>query len=571
MNRQFVVEKVNDQVLKYFIGRQNSLWWLTEMGWVDSPLARNHNLDYGVMYGGYVTGELTNEEYYADGSNVLCYWEISGYAVRTLALEYERTGNTRYRDLAKRIADAIIKNLDHGSVHPENNGTIHTFDFYNGTEGGFEDQYTDIAVIFDHAQIQMGLLELGRVMENKGDRGYEIYQNEGKRVGDFLYFVYENNSNVLPDQWFRNSLASSETSQDTKAVIAMKYLYDNTNDTRYRDMAKSELDRLCSSSATPGSDYHGQSYFAYGMIKGFEWFGDESYLEKAQEFAASVSFDLHSNGKLVNEEYSRIAAQSQIVRNNTLLWKYTGNDVFLRWADESANYLTNTDDVWVYNQPVLKLGRYYRESGGQYNYGEEPELTSWGTIFHIDAFYHYLHQRYGDIYIDTENQKVISLISTPTVTFGTNEITVLVNGSSENVGIYMHSPKSIAAVFLDGEPTSYFSDHTARAPLFEGNKPIRILLGEAETPHIIRTNSTILGSASMPPNTFSIELKGLRNTTGTMEVYWNNGKPSVELNGTILAENVAWTWTNSVLRINYTHDGSIGNITIGSTGDSDAS
>ncbi len=562
INRQFVVEKVNDQVLKCFISRENSLWWLTEMGWVDSPMARNHDLDYGVMYGGFVTGELTNEEYYADGSNVLCYWEISGYAVRALALEYERTGNTKYKDLAKRIADTIIKNLNDGSVHPENNGTIHTFDFYNGTEGGFEDQYRDIAVIFDHAQIQMGLLELGRVMEKKGDRGYEIYQNEGKRVGDFLYFVYENNSNVLPDQWFRDSLASSETSQDTKAVIGMKYLYENTNDTRYRDMARSELDRLCSFSPTPGSDYHGQSYFAYGMIKGFEWFGDESYLEKAEEYAAGVSFDLDSNGKLVNEEYSRIPAQSQIVRNNTLLWKYTGNDVVLRWADESASYLTNTDDVWVYNQPVLKLGKYYRESGGQYNYAEEPQLTSWGTEFYIDAFYHYLHHRYGDIYVDMTTQKVISMISDPIVTFGEDEIHVAVNSGVDGVGVYINSPRNIRAVFLDDEPTYYFTDHTARTPVYEGSKTMKIVFGEPTTPHIIRTNSIITKTALASSNDFTIEFKGLRNTKGTMDVYWNSTKPIVKLDETPLVENVDWTWSNSVLTITYAHTGSMRTITV---------
>ena len=561
INRQFYVEKIADPVLKKFISRENSLWWLTEMGWVNSPMAYSNNLDHCVMYGGYVTGELTNEEFYADGSDVLCYWEATGYAVRTLALEYERTGNTKYRDLAKCMADTIIKNLNDGSVHPENNGTIYTMDYYNGTEYS---AFKNISVIFDHAQVQMGLLELARVMGNKGDSGYKIYQNAGKRVGDFLYFVYENNSNVLPDQWLRNSLTSSGVSQDTKAVIGMKYLYYNTNDTRYRDMAKSELDRLYPDTPIPGSDYHGQSYFAYGMIKGFEWFRNKSYLKKAAEFAASVSSYMDSNGKLINEEYSRIPAQSQIVRNNMLIWKYTGNDTFLSWADKSADYLTSTDDVWVYNQPVLKLGRYYRESGGQYNYYGEPELTSWGTEFHIDAFYHYLHHRYGDIYVDEGSQKTISMISAPTVTFGTNEINVSVDGSFENVGIYVNSTKKIASVFLDSKPTYYFSDHTARTPFYEGTKTIRILLGKPTTPRIINTNSIITRTALDSPNKLIVELNGLNNTKGIMNVYWNAAKPIVKLDGTTLTENVDWSWSNSdsIVRINYIHNGHERNITL---------
>jgi len=559
INKKFKVNRVSDQVLKKFISRENCLWWLTEMGWVNSPMVSDNNLEYCVMYGGLVTGELTNEEFYANGSHILCYWEITGYAVRTLALEYERTGNTKYRDLARRMADAIIENLDDGSAHPENNGSMHTQDYYSGME---KSEYKDISVIFDHAQIQMGLLELGRVMEDKGDLGYEIYQSAGERVGNFLYLVYKNNSNVLPAEWNRSTLTARDISQDPKAVIGMRYLYDNTHDTRYRDMARSELDRLLASTPTPGSGHHGQSYFAYGMIKGFEWFGDTAYLEKAAEFAASVSSGMDSEGKLVNEEYSRIPAQSQIIRNNVLIWKYTGDDRFLRWADKSADYLTNTDDVWVYNQPILKLGRYYRESGGQYNYYGEPQLTSWGTEFYIDAFYHYLHHRYGDIYVDEASQRVISMISIPTVTFGTNEINVSVDGSFEGVGIYVNSTKNIEAVFLDGEPTYYFSDHTARTPFYEGNKTIRILLGEPTTPHIISTNSIIAKTTLTSPTKLAVEFKGVDNTRGIMNVFWNSTKPIVKLDGITLTENVDWSWSNSILRINYAHNGNERSITI---------
>lgn len=561
VNERFTVGEVKDQVLKEFISRENSLWWLTKMGWVNSPMVCDNDLDYCVMYGGPVTGELTNEEFYTNGSHILCYWEITGYAVRTLALEYERTGNTKYRDLATHMADTIIKNLNDSSIHPENNGTMHTQDYYNGVENK---EYKNISVIFDHAQVQMGLLELARVMENNGDLGHEIYQNAGKRVGDFLYLVYKNNLNGLPLQWNRNTLTTSGVSPDPKAVIGMRYLYTNTRDVRYRDMAKNELDRHLPNTPTPGSDYHGQSYFAYGMIKGFEWFGDKAYLKKAARFAASVSSDMDSEGKLANEEYSRIPAQSQIIRNNALIWKYTGDDRFLTWADKSTDYLTNTDAVWMYNQPVLKLGRYYRESGGQYNCYGEPQLTSWGTEFHIDAFYHYLHQRYGDIYVDEDSHRVISMISTPKVVFSPDEIKIRVNGASDGVGIYVSSSKNIEAVFLDGEPTYYFSDHTARTPSYEGNKTITILLGEAKTPHIIRTNSIVTKTVLSSSTKFSIVLNGMKNTTGIMDVYWGAGKPTVKLNGTPLTEDVDWTWSSSdsIVRIHYTHDGNERNITL---------
>jgi|GEM_PF-919151 hypothetical protein len=557
VNEKFEVKRVTDPVFKKFISRENSLWWLTKMGWVNSPMAVANDLDHCVMYGGLVTGELTNEEFYADGSDIPCYWEITGYAVRTLALEYERTGNTEYRDLARRMADTIVRNLIYDPIHPENNGTIHTMDYYNGTEYG---PYKDIAVIFDHAQIQMGLLELARVMEERGDPGYEVYQKTGERIGNFLYFVYRRNSDVLPEQWNRRTLTVSGISQDPMAVIGLRYLYENTGDPRYRNMARNELNRFLRDEPVPGVDYHGQSYFAYGMIKGFEWFGDVAYLKKAIEFAAAVSSDMDSSGKLVNEEYSRIPAQSQLIENNVLIWKYTGKERFLRWADKSVEYLTNTDHIWSYSQPVLKLGRYYRESGGQYNCFcyEEPELTSWGTIFHINAFYHYLHLRYGDIYVDARSHKVVSMISTPTVTFGVDEINIMVEGTPEGVGIYVNSPKVIKAVFLDGEPTHYFSDHTARTPYYEGKKTIKILLGEDEAtaPHIVSTNSIITETTLLTsPTKFTVKFRGMNNTKGVMKIYWSGPKPTVKLDGIVLVENVDWSWSDSVLRISYSHDG----------------
>ena len=560
VNVRFIVEPVKDPVLRKFISRENSLWWLTEMGWVNSPMVADNNLAYCVMYGGLVTGELTNEEFYADGSHILCYWETTGYGVRTLALEYEGTGNTRYRDLARHMADAIIRNMDDGSTHPENSGSMHTQDYYNGSEN---EEYKNISVIFDHAQVQMGLLELARVMEEKGDLGYEIYQNVGKRVGDFLYSVYEDNANVLPAKWNRKRLTSHGASPDPMAVIGMRYLYDNTHDRRYRDMAKDELDRLLLNTPTPGADYHGQSYFAYGMIKGFEWFGVKAYLRKAAQFAAAVSSDMDSDGKLVNEGYSRIPAQSQIVRNNVLIWQYTGNNRFLKWADKSADYLANTDAVWTYSQPVLKLGRYYRESGGQYNRSGEPELTAWGTEFYIDAFYHYLHQRYGDIYVDADSHRVISMIAPPKVAFRPNEIEVRVDGQADGVGIYVGSSKSVKAVFLDGKPTYYFSAHTARTPAYEGNRTIRILLGEPKIPHIIRTNSVVT-SAVLSPSKFSVTVKGMRNTKGVMDVYWDDSEPTVMVEGTPLAEGIDWSWSasDSIIRIYYTHDGDEQDITL---------
>ncbi|GAH73955.1 unnamed protein product, partial [marine sediment metagenome] len=272
---------IKDDVLKKFISRENSLWWLTEMGWVNSAMVYDNDLDCCVMYGGYVDGTLTNEEYYADGSNVECYWEITGYATRVLALEYERTGDIKYRDLAKKMGDVIIKNLNDGSVNPENNGSMHTQDYYDGTE---VNEYVNMSYIFDHAQVQMGLLELGRVMEEKGDAGYQTYKDGGERIGKFLYFVYENNSNVLPQIWYRNNLTNDRVNATgTKEVIGMEYLYKNTNNENYKDIAESELNRIYSKNASySGSDHHGRSYTAYGFIRGFEWFNNISYLEEAR-------------------------------------------------------------------------------------------------------------------------------------------------------------------------------------------------------------------------------------------------------------------------------------------------
>lgn len=569
---QFTVAGVSDPILKKYLSRENSLWWLTEMSWINNNVVYDNNLDYCVMYGGLVTGELTNEKYYRNNSNVECYWEITGYSVRVLALEYDRTMNIKYRDLAKKIGNVIIDNLNNGSIYPENNGTLHTKDYYSGLE---ESIYENQSISFDHAQVQMGLLELGRVMKENNDYGYQDYQIAGRYVGDFLYRIYKNNSYVLPAKWFRNNLTYDGASPDPKSVIGMRYLYYNTGNQIYKNTTKNTLDRLCHSTPIEGSDYHGQSYFSYGMLKGFEWFGDTFYLDKSTEYAGSVSKNMTLCGKLDNSEYSRIPAQSQMIRNNILIWKYTGNKTFRKWAYESEKYLTNTDDVWVYNQSILKMGRFYRESGGQYNCHKSPQLTSWGTIFYIDAMYHYLHLEYGDVYIDLVSGENISIISTPIISVGVDEINITLDGTDENIGIYVNSPKNIKEVYLGDVKIYYFNEHVAKAIKYSGKKKIRIILGVPVDTHIEDTNSvvtrTLLSTnqtefrVSFVASFDDLSFEAINKTKGRMKIYWSQSKPRlISLDNQTLIENIDWVWnsSSSTLDIDYMHKNTIQNLVI---------
>lgn len=201
-----------------------------------------------------------------------------------------------------------------------------------------------------------------------------------------------------------------------------------------------------------------------------------------------------------------------------------------------------------------------------YNCYGEPELTSWGTEFYVDAFYHYLRQRYGDIYVDEDSHRVISMISTPKVAFSPDESNVRVNGlrDGDGLGIYAAPPKSIEAIFVDGKPTYYFNDHTARTPSYKGNKRIKILLDEARTSQIIRSNSIVTKTMLSSTDTFNIVIKGMKNTKGILNVYWGASKPIVKLDGTPLTENIDWAWSNSdsIVRINYIHNGNERNITL---------
>jgi len=550
------VSAIDDPLLRLYIARENALWWLTQMGWVDSPLARANGLDGCVIYGGWVTGELTNEEFYADGSDIPCYWEISGYAVRFLAREYERTAEVRYLQLARRTADAIVRNMADGRDQPSADGSLHTMDYFNGTE---VEEYLGQAVMFDHAQILMGLMELARVLQNEGTSDWMTYQAAGERIAAFMHRAFEANGQVLPESVLRATLDPLGASSNPMAVLGMDELARRSDDGRYARLVERELDRLAETTPTPFEDYHGQSYFAYGMLAGFDWLGKPVYLEKAAEFARAVSRDLSLSGKLRTDEYSRIPAQSQIVWNNTLLWTYTGDEEFLRWADLSAHYLINGEDIWVYNQPILKLGRYYRESGGQYNYGQTPELTAWGTEFFIEALYHYLHHRYGDIYIDPVRNVTKSTIATPEVTIGSRQITVTVAGRSEGVHVYVRSPFPIESVQLDGEPVYAFDATTARVPPYEGEKTITVMFGEPLVPHVTRSSSLIRSTQLADNGNLVIRLTGKPNTQGAAEVFWPAADLRVTLNGQALDEGPDWTSSNAiggrVVRVTYPHDG----------------
>jgi len=236
------------------------------------------------------------------------------------------------------------------------------------------------------------------------------------------------------------------------------------------------------------------------------------------------------------------------------LWKLTADPRYLEWAGRSAQYLTRSSEPWTYRQPVLKLGRFYREAGGIFNNISSNEVCSWASIFHIDAMYHYLSLTYGHIYVG--NEQIISMIGSVKEKPIANGVELSFSGSlDENIGVYVARQAPISSVEVDGKQFPYYSAKTARLPLVKGLQHMRIMFGQKKSSHITQTNSAVL-KAELNKSSFNITLKGKIKTKGVMQVYWPDQRPDVFLDGKAVVKS-EWSWDSASksLVINYPHDG----------------
>ena len=552
----FHVLPIIGEVQRMFVSRENSLWWLTEMGRVDNDMTRRNGLSGCTMFGGNVETWIRNDNLVLKGTDGLCYWEITGYTVRQLALEYERTGNHRFLEMAKQSANSIILYIQDDKKAPLFKGSLPTFLHYDGRPAEW---YRGRAVLFDHGQVLMGLLELVRVMEKSGlpVKDLKPYQNAAKKMGAFMLRARDNNKGKLPSYLERNTAqASSGLEETSKGVIGFNLLYQLTGDKKVPQAAREQLNHIRDSSKPyRGEDHHGRSYNAYGFIRGFEDYLDPSYLLQAEQWLEHVALDMNDKGLIQPEgDYSAIPAQNQLIRNAILLWKLTADPRYLEWAGRSAQYLTGSSKPWTYRQPVLKLGRFYREAGGIFNNIASNEVCSWASIFHIDAMYHYLSLRYGHIYIGKD--QVISMLGPVKVKQIVNSVELSLKGNSdENIGVYVAKQIPISSVEVDGKQFPYYSENTARLPSFKGIKHVRILFGQNKKAHVKQTNSHIL-KADLNKRSINIQLKGKNKTKGVIKIYWPEWTPAILLNGKVVDKS-EWSWdsANGSLVINYPHDG----------------
>lgn len=552
----FRVVPVKDEVERMFVSRENSLWWLTEMGRVENAMTHQNGLAGCTMFGGDVETWIRNDHLVSKGTTGLCYWEITGYTVRQLALEYERTGNSHYLKLAQQSAKSIIRYIRDDPRVPLLKGSLPTFLHYDGRPGQW---YRDKTVLFDHGQILMGLLELVRVMHKSGfaDSELKSYQDAARIIGAFMVRAYDYSGGRMPSYISSKDLKSSAESESTsKVVIGFNLLYQLTRNSKIHQIALNHLNYIKDKqSPYRGSDHHGRSYVAYGFIRGFEDYHDPAYLHEAGQWMEQVALDMDDNGKLIPEgDYSAIPAQNQLIRNGILLWKLTAEPRYREWARLSAQFLTRSAKPWTYRQAVLKLGRFYRESGGLFNNVDSKEVCSWASIFHIDAMYHYLGLTYGHIYLGGD--RPISMIGPVNVNRTTNGVEILLHGHpDENIGIYVGKQASIRSIQIDGVEFPYYSEHTARLPPSRGIRTARISFGRSHRPHIKQTNSTILAT-DLHKQALRIQLKGITGTKGALQIYWPDKRPIVSVNTDILPDT-AWSWDSSsgVLVVHYSHDG----------------
>jgi len=552
----FHVTPVVDEVQRMFVSRENSLWWLTEMGRVDNNMTRRNGLSGCTMFGGIVESWIRNDNLVSEGTDGLCYWEITGYTVRQLALEYERTGNRRYLEMAQQSANSIIRYIQDDKKAPLFKGSLPTFLHYDGRPAGW---FRGKAVLFDHGQVLMGLLELARVMEKSGHIVNDLkpYQNAAKKIGAFMLRAGDFNKGKLPSYLERKTAkASSGLEETSKGVIGFNLLYKLTGNTKLPQAAKQQLNHIRDTSKPyRGEDHHGRSYNAYGFIRGFEDYLDPSYLLRARQWLEHVAQDMNDKGLLQPEgDYSAMPAQNQLIRNAALLWKLTADPRYLEWAGRSAKYLTRSSEPWTYRQSVLKLGRFYREAGGIFNNIASNEVCSWASIFHIDAMYHYLSLSYGHIYIGSD--QTISMIGPVKEKQIDNGVELSLGGNlDENIGVYVAKQSPISSVEINGKQFPYYSESTARLPSFEGVKNVRILFGQKKSPHIKQTNSHVL-KADLNKKSFNISLKGKIKTKGVIQIYWPDRTPVIFLNGKAVVKS-EWSWDSASgsLVINYPHDG----------------
>lgn len=550
------VTPVTDPVERMYVSRENSRWWVSEMGPVDTRIARDNGLQNCIMFGGTEASWIRNDALSRAGSDGLCYWEITGYAIRMLALEYERSGEPLYLNRAMDIADAVVRNIRRDDEAPFPSGSLPTFNHYDGRIGEW---FKDKAMLFDHGQIVMGLLELIRVLDEKGilNERRTTFEQTARSIGNFMLASSRQKNGKLPEFWPRNSRTVSENIEQTsKVVIGFNQLGLLMRNEEFKITARQHLDEMLQSSPGANHDHHGRSYMGYGFLRAFRDYGDQKYMNAAVEWTASVANELDDAGRLLPlEEYSVIPAQSQLIRNAALLWELTGKNEYMQWADKSASFLTQSPDAWTYRQPLLKLGRFFREAGALYNNSPTDELCSWATIFHVDAMYHYLRMKYGHVYIGPESH--ISMIGPVDILEDENRIELRLEGiTEENIGIHFAGDRHISLVEIDRQPFAYHSANSARLPPFKGTRKVVVHFNKEELPRLVSTNSLVETATLTTGKALDLRLRGQAGTDGKAKLFWPSEILHITLDDRFLPDE-RWQWdaSSKQLVIDYPHKG----------------
>lgn len=552
----FEVVPVLDEIERMYVSRENSRHWLSTMGLVDNELARRHKLANCVMYGGLLETWIRNDYLATEGKEGLCYWEITGYAISALALEYGRTGDKHYLDLAQKTADVVVNAMHDGRGAAYLKGSLPTFNHYDGREGEW---YKGKSMLFDHGQILRGLLDLASTMraaQEPADRVRRI-ESAARAIGEFMLRARDMNDGAIPTFVEKaTGKVSKDVQPSSKVVVGFSGLQQLMPDKEVRHAAVDHLGRMLRTLPYSGEDHHGRSYTAYGFLQAFKDYGEESYLLAAADWTASVAEDMGDDGRLIpDDEFSAIPAQSQLIRNGSLLWELTGNPRYLEWAERSAQFLTESAEPWMYGQPVLALGTFFRQAGGQFNNAAAEELCPWASIFHIDAMYHYLRLKYGHVYVGPT--RVLSLTAPTKAEWRQGSVELRVRSmKEENLGIYVAQERPISRLKVGGKDFPYHSDHTARLPPAGSVQSVEIAFGEDSSSHIIRTNSLVVNATRPQNGALNVELEGMRGTTGRLELFWPGTRPRIHLDGEQLDET-KWSWDEEgeTIEIRYRHNG----------------
>jgi hypothetical protein len=398
-----------------------------------------------------------------------------------------------------------------------------------------------------------------------------IYQKATQEIGNFMLRTRSKGDTFIADAWIhKKAFRNEEFEPTTKVVIGFNRLQKMSGNKDFNKTALQHLKHIqFHVKPYSGKDHHGRAYITYGFIRAYKDYQDPAYLQAARDWLLTLNKDMNESGKLLpGKEYSVIPAQSQVIRNGALLWVLTADHRYLQWAEKSANYLSRSSEPYLWGQEESRLGLFYRQSGVMLNNSKDSLISSWGTIFHIDAMYHLLRLRYGHIYIDkTHTHSMIGPVAV--LRAGDRVELLLAPVQNDNIGIYVNMGKPIKQVMINGKAFPYFTERTARLP--EGqvqkneNNKVIVYFGDSDTPRISRTNSVVVNATAVN-GALRASVKGVSGTRGWMRIHWPRATsipPKASINGNMIEDSdIRFDPVEKNLELSYTHTDSAQVITV---------